>query len=42
MNGKEFLFIMVTTAVAILVIEPLAESILKAIAPTVAAKIGVV
>jgi len=42
MNWKEFGFVMVTTAVAILVIEPLFESVLKQVAPTVAAKVGVV
>jgi len=41
-NLKEFGFVMVTTAVAILVIEPLFESVLKSVAPTVAAKVGVV
>lgn len=42
MTAKEFAFIAVTTAVAILVIEPLFESILKSVAPTLAAKVGVV
>lgn len=41
MSGKEFLFVAVTTAVAILFIEPLFESALKKIAPTQAAKLGI-
>ena len=41
MNWKEFMFVAVTTAVAILVIEPLFESVLKTVSPTVAAKVGI-
>lgn len=41
MNWKEFGFVAITTAVAILVIEPLFESVLKSVAPTQAAKIGI-
>jgi hypothetical protein len=42
MHWKEFAFIAVATAVAILVIEPLIETGLKAVSPTTAAKLGVV
>jgi hypothetical protein len=41
-NWKEFLFIAVATSVAILVLEPLIETGLKAVSPTTAAKLGVV
>lgn len=40
-HWKGFLFIMVTTAVAILVIEPLFESVLKSVSPTTAAQLGI-
>lgn len=42
MHWKEFAFIAVATAVAILVLEPLIETGLKAASPTTAAKLGVV
>lgn len=42
MNVKEFAFIAITTAVAILIIEPLFESVLKSVAPAQAAKLGIV
>ena len=41
MHWKEFAFVAVTTAVAILLIEPLFESVLKQVAPAQAAKIGI-
>lgn len=40
-HGKEFLFLMLTTTAAILLIEPLMEKGLLALAPTWAAKVGV-
>jgi hypothetical protein len=42
MNWKEFAFVALATAVAIVVIEPLFESVLKSVAPSAAAKIGIV
>jgi hypothetical protein len=41
MGWKEFAFVAVTTAVAILVIEPLFESALKQVTPATAAKLGI-
>lgn len=40
-HPKAFVFLMVTTAVAILLVEPLVEKALVAISPTTAAKLGV-
>lgn len=41
MHWKEFAFIAVATAVAILLVEPAMESVLKAVAPSIAAKAGI-
>jgi hypothetical protein len=40
-HAKGFVFIMLTTTVAILVVEPLVEKALLAVSPTTAAKLGV-
>ncbi len=40
-HWKGFVFIMITTAVAILVIEPIFESVFKAVAPQTAAQVGI-
>lgn len=40
-HAKGFIFLALTTAVAILLIEPLVEKTLMAISPTTAAKLGV-
>lgn len=38
---KSFAFLAITTAVAILVVEPLVEKALMAVSPTTAAKLGI-
>ncbi len=40
-HAKGFIFLALTTTVAILLIEPLVEKALMAISPTTAAKLGV-
>jgi hypothetical protein len=40
-HAKEFVFLMLTTTAAILLIEPLMEKALLSLAPTWAAKVGV-
>lgn len=40
-HAKGFVFLALTTAVAILLVEPLVEKTLLAISPTTAAKLGV-
>lgn len=40
-HGKGFIFLALTTTVAILLIEPMMEKALLAISPTTAAKLGI-
>jgi hypothetical protein len=40
-HAKGFIFLALTTAVAILLVEPLVEKALLAVSPTTAAKLGV-
>lgn len=40
-GAKGFIFLALTTAVAILLVEPLVEKALLAVSPTTAAKLGV-
>lgn len=40
-STKSFVFLALTTAVAILLVEPLVEKALLAVSPTTAAKLGV-
>jgi len=40
-HAKGFIFLALTTTVAILVIEPLVEKALLAVSPTTAAKLGI-
>lgn len=41
MNWKEFAFVAVATAVAVLIVEPAFEMILKSVSPSIAAKAGI-
>lgn len=40
-HPKAFFFLAITTAVAILLVEPLVEKALMAVSPTTAAKLGI-
>lgn len=40
-NWKGFMFLAITTTVAILLVEPLVEKALMAVSPTTAAKLGI-